>query len=65
MRGLRLLSIAYVTDFIRTKLAGRPNPKAVIGNSSWIFFDKILRMGMGLIVEFGLRVISNPRGLVS
>jgi O-antigen/teichoic acid export membrane protein len=54
--------MAYVTEFIQAKFSGRQNLKAVIGNSSWIFFDKILRMGMGLVVGVWVARYLKPEG---
>ena len=42
--------VAYLPDFIRRKIEGRPNLQKIIANTGWLFFDKILRMGVGLIV---------------
>ncbi len=36
--------------FLRKKVEGRADLQKVIGNTGWLFFDKILRMGVGLIV---------------
>lgn len=35
---------------LRAKLAGRANLLAVINNSSWLLFDKLIRMTLGLLV---------------
>lgn len=40
----------YLPGVIRTRLDGRHGLQAVLGNSGWMFFDKILRMGIGLLV---------------
>ena len=42
--------IKYLPDFIRTKLENRHELQAIIGNTGWLFADKILRMGVGLFV---------------
>lgn len=42
---LKLLPIA-----LQRRIFNRPSLQAVLANSSWLFFDKILRLGMGLIV---------------
>lgn len=39
-----------IPDFIKRKIAGRESLKKIVANISWLFADKILRMGMGLIV---------------
>lgn len=40
----------YLPAFIRKKLEGRTNLQKILANTGWLFFDKILRMGVGLIV---------------
>ncbi len=36
--------------FLRDKLADRHILQSVLGNSSWLFWDKIIRLGSGLVV---------------
>lgn len=36
--------------FIRSRFAGRPYLEKIFENTGWMFFDKILRMGAGLVV---------------
>lgn len=36
--------------FIRSRIAHRPNLIKIINNIGWLFFDKVLRMGVGLLV---------------
>ena len=36
--------------FIRETMAGRHDLRAIVGNSSWLFLDKVLRLGVGLLV---------------
>jgi O-antigen/teichoic acid export membrane protein len=36
--------------FIRRRIEHRPNLLKIVDNIGWLFFDKILRMGVGLIV---------------
>lgn len=36
--------------FIRRRLEGRENLQRIIGNTGWLFADKIVRMGAGLLV---------------
>lgn len=43
--------VKYLPSFIRNKLEGRHGFQAILGNSGWLFADKILRMGIGLIVS--------------
>jgi len=42
--------IKYLPDFIQSWLVDRHNLQAVLGNSTWLFMDKVIRMGVGLIV---------------
>lgn len=42
--------VKYLPGFIRGRLEKRPGLQSVIGNSAWLFADKILRMGVGLLV---------------
>ena len=42
--------LRLIPSVIRKKLAGRTNLHAAIHNSGWIFFDKILRALLGLLV---------------
>jgi len=53
---------ALVPHSVRAKFSGRHNLRAVIGNSSWIFFDKILRMGAGLVVGVWIARYLGPEG---
>ncbi len=39
-----------IPAFIRRRIGHRPNLVKIINNLGWLFFDKILRMGMGLLV---------------
>lgn len=40
----------YTPEFIRSRLEGRFNLHAIIHNTGWLLGDKVLRLGMGLIV---------------
>jgi O-antigen/teichoic acid export membrane protein len=42
--------IRYLPGFIRVKVEGRQYLQNVIHNAGWLFFDNILRMGVGLFV---------------
>ncbi|MDR5171217.1 flippase [Methylobacillus flagellatus] len=44
------LWIKYLPRFIQSRLDGRVNLQAALGNSGWLIADKVLRMGVGLIV---------------
>lgn len=43
--------IKYLPEFLRKRLEGRPQFQNVIGNSGWLFADRIFRMGTGLVVS--------------
>ena len=36
--------------FLRHRIAHRPNLVKIVDNMGWLFFDKVLRMGVGLLV---------------
>lgn len=40
-----------VPAFIRRRIAHRPNLVKIVDNIGWLFFDKVLRMGVGLLVS--------------
>jgi polysaccharide transporter, PST family len=42
--------IKYLPEILRIRMSGRHNLQAILGNSTWLFMDKILRMGVGLLV---------------
>jgi PST family polysaccharide transporter len=42
--------VNIVPPFIRRRLAHRPNLLKIVDNIGWLFFDKVLRMGVGLLV---------------
>ena len=39
-----------VPAFLRRRIAHRPNLVKILDNIGWLFFDKVLRMGVGLLV---------------
>lgn len=39
-----------IPAFIRSRIAHRPNLVKIVDNIGWLFFDKVLRMGVGLLV---------------
>jgi PST family polysaccharide transporter len=49
-REMNAYWIKYLPGFVRTRLDGRHGLQAVLGNSGWLFADRILRMGVGLFV---------------
>lgn len=42
--------LRYLPSILRKKLDGRPNLQKALINTSWLFVDRILRMGVGLLV---------------
>jgi len=42
--------IEALPPILRNKLTGRHNLQKIIGNTGWLFADKILRMGVGLFI---------------
>ncbi len=43
--------LTYLPTFIRKRVEGRETLQKIIGNSGWLFFDKALRMCVGLFVN--------------
>ena len=42
--------VRFMPGFIKRRIEDRPNLVKILDNIGWLFFDKILRMGVGLIV---------------
>jgi len=42
--------VKLIPAFINRRIAHRPNLVKIVDNISWLFFDKILRMGVGVLV---------------
>lgn len=42
--------VKYLPKILSTRLDGRHGLQSIIGNSGWLLADKVLRMGVGLIV---------------
>jgi O-antigen/teichoic acid export membrane protein len=40
----------FLPSFLRSRLDGRHGLQAILGNSSWLMADKLIRMGMGVVV---------------
>ena len=40
----------FISSFIHRRIGHRPNLVKIVHNISWLFFDKILRMGVGFFV---------------
>jgi len=50
MNEIKPVWIRFLPDFIRAKIEGRHYLQNVISNTGWLFFDNVLRMGVGLFV---------------
>lgn len=53
--------LKYLPGFIRAKLEGRHGLQAILGNTGWLFGDKLLRMGVGLFVGVWLARYLGPQ----
>jgi PST family polysaccharide transporter len=42
--------LRYLPSAVRQRLEGRTQIQAIVGNISWLSFDRIMRMGVGLVV---------------
>jgi PST family polysaccharide transporter len=40
----------YLANWVRSRISNRPNLAAIFQNSLWLFLDKIVRMGVALII---------------
>lgn len=56
-----------IPSFIRCRIEHRPNLLKIVDNIGWLFFDKILRMGVGLFVGVWIARYLGPEqfGLLS
>jgi O-antigen/teichoic acid export membrane protein len=54
-------------EFIQRRVAHRPNLLKIVDNIGWLFFDKVLRMGVGLVVGVWIARYLGPEqfGLLS
>ncbi len=43
--------LRFLPDFVRQRLSGRHNLQAILGNSAWQVADKIVRMGVAVVVS--------------
>ena len=53
----------FIPRVIRRRIAHRPNLVKIIDNIGWLFFDKILRMGVGLFVGVWIARYLGPERL--
>ncbi|MDR3717136.1 MAG: flippase [Puia sp.] len=42
--------VSYLPGFIRSRLAGRHSLHAILSNAGWLLLDRVVRMGVGVIV---------------
>jgi PST family polysaccharide transporter len=59
--------VNIVPAFVRRRIAHRPNLVKIVDNMGWLFFDKVLRMGLGLLVGVWIARYLGPEqfGLLS
>jgi O-antigen/teichoic acid export membrane protein len=50
----------YLPEFLRIRLEGRPQLQKAVGNSGWLFADRILRIGIGLVIGVWLARYLGP-----
>jgi PST family polysaccharide transporter len=43
--------LAYLPAFVRKRVEGRQTLQKIIGNTGWLLFDKVIRLGVGLGVN--------------
>ena len=76
LRGLPVLKtlipmnshwLTYLPSFIRKRVEGRQTLQKIIGNTGWMFFDKVFRMGVGFFVAVWVTRYLGPEkfGLLS
>jgi O-antigen/teichoic acid export membrane protein len=56
-----------IPTFVHRRIAHRPNLVKIVDNIGWLFFDKVLRMGIGLVVGVWIARYLGPEqfGLLS
>jgi O-antigen/teichoic acid export membrane protein len=61
------MTLNLIPAFIRRRIEHRPNLLKIVDNIGWLFFDKILRMGVGLFVGVWIARYLGPEqfGLLS
>lgn len=53
--------VKYLPRSVRSKLDGRQGLQAVIGNTGWLFVDKVIRLGVGLFVSVWIARYLGPQ----
>ena len=63
----KFVSVSLIPLFIRRRIEHRPNLLKIVDNIGWLFLDKILRMGVGLIIGVWIARYLGPEqfGLLS
>jgi PST family polysaccharide transporter len=61
------MTLNLIPSFIRRRIGHRPNLLKIVDNIGWLFFDKILRMGVGLFAGVWIARYLGPEqfGLLS
>ena len=54
--------LRFLPDFVRQRLFGRHNLQAILGNSAWQVADKIVRMGVAVVVSLWVARYLGPHG---
>lgn len=59
--------MGIIPGFVRHRIAHRPQLLRIVDNIGWLFFDKVLRMGLGLLIGIWLARYLGPAqfGLLS
>lgn len=55
--------LRFLPRLVRARLEGRHGLQAILGNSSWLVADKIIRLGVGLLVGVWVARYLGPEGL--
>lgn len=55
--------VRYLPSTLRTKLAGRNALRSAIGNTGWLFVDRVLQMAIGLVVSVWVARYLGPERL--
>jgi polysaccharide transporter, PST family len=53
--------VRFLPPWLRARITLRPNLQEILANTSWLFADKILRMGVGLLVGVWIARYLGPR----
>jgi len=66
-QGCSKPNVNLIPAFLHRRIAHRPNLVKIVDNIGWLFFDKVLRMGVGLVVGVWIARYLGPEqfGLLS